>query len=247
MDGSTEVNARRQASRPLNNRVTCGEINSRIETTAIGRTKGIPMATDAIFASSPYPVTSALEPMPENRNRLTTAFRVVLAIPHTLLVGASTVGANGVLGSVASVCAFFSWFAIVFTGKEPRGLWDLRHIYLSWRLRVQAYLFLLRDEYPPFGEGDYPANLALEWPEAARNHLSVGLRLIYAIPQLVVVFFLAIAAVVCTLIGWFAILVTGRLPARLAGFVRNVLRWSMRVEAYILLMRDEYPPFSLSE
>ncbi len=204
------------------------------------------MATDSTFASSAYPVTITLEPVTESRNRLTTAFRMILAIPHALLVGASTLGSNGVLGTVAGVCAVISWFAIVFTGKEIRGLWDLRHMYLRWRLRVQAYVFLLRDEYPPFGDADYPATLTLEWPEADRDRLSVGLRLIYAIPQVVVLAVLAVAAVVCAIIGWFAIVFTGRMPGGLAGFIRNVLRWAMRVEAYVLLMRDEYPPFSLS-
>jgi hypothetical protein len=205
------------------------------------------MTTGTPSSASSYPVTITLEPAIERRNRLTTAFRIILALPHTLLVGASTLGANGVLGSVAAACALISWFAIVFTGKEPRGLWDLRHMYLRWRLRVQAYVFLLRDEYPPFGDAGYPATLTLDWPEQARDRLSVGLRLIYAIPQVIVLFCLAIAVFVCTIIAWFAILFTGSLPAGLGGFVRNVLRWAMRVEAYVLLMRDEYPPFSLSE
>jgi Domain of unknown function (DUF4389) len=205
------------------------------------------MSTDATFVSSAYPVTIALEPALEGRKRLTTAFRIILAIPHQILVGTSNFGSNGLLGSVASICAVISWFAIVFTGKEPRGLWDLRIFYLRWRLRAQAYVFLLRDEYPPFGDGEYPAVLTLEWPGEPRNRVSVGLRIFYLIPHVFVLFFLVVAALFCVLINWFAILFTGRLPEGLGTFVRNVLRWATRVEAYGLLMRDEFPPFSLSE
>ncbi len=205
------------------------------------------MTTDATFASSSYPVTISIEPTIDGRNRLTTFFRLILAIPHQILVGSSNVGVQGVLGTVAWVCAVISWFAILFTGHEPRGLWDLRHFYMRWRLRAQAYVLLLRDEYPPFGDGEYPATLTLEWPDGPRNRLSVFLRLIYAIPQVIVLLFLIVASFVCVVIGWFAILFAGRFPEGLATFVRNVLRWSTRVEAYVLLMRDEYPPFSLSE
>ena len=89
------------------------------------------------------------------------------------------------------------------------------------------------------------ATLQLEWPDEPRDRVSVGL--IYAIPHIVIVAVLVAAALVCALVSWFAIVFTGRLPEGLAAFVRNVVRWWTRVEAYTLLMRDEYPPFSLSE
>ncbi len=202
-------------------------------------------------APAPYPVDIRLEPQTVERNRLTVGFRLILAIPHEILVASSnfggSFGVNGALGAVALVCAVISWFAIVFTGREPRGLWDLRAFYMRWRLRAMAYIVLLRDEYPPFGDGDYPATLAMDWPDQPRDRLSVGLRPIYAIPHIILLVFLFIAATVCAIIGWFAILFTGRMPQGLALFIRNVLRWGTRLEAYLLLLRDEYPPFSLSE
>jgi hypothetical protein len=205
------------------------------------------MTTTAVSTPGPYPVDIAVDPVIEGRNRLTTGFRFILVIPHQIWVGVTNVGSAGVLGAVALVCAVISWFAIVFTGEEPRGLWDLRHFYMRWRLRAIAYFYLLRDEYPPFGDGDYPATLQLEWPDAPRDRVSVGLRLIYAIPHIIIVAVLVLAALVCALISWFAIVFTGQMPEGLAGFIRNVVRWWTRVEAYTLLMRDEYPPFSLSE
>jgi hypothetical protein len=145
----------------------------------------------------------------------------------------------------AAATAFVSWFAIVFTGKQPRGLWDFADYYLRWRSRAVAYGALLRDEYPPFGDGDYPSAFGLgEYPEE-RRRWSVGLRLFYLIPHAVVLFFIGIVWAITALIGWLAILFTGSYPEGLYRFAIGYLRWSLRVEAYALLMHDEFPPFSL--
>lgn len=209
-----------------------------------------------------HPVDVHLEPSLAGRNRLTTAFRFVLALPHLLLVGAPVagvatwvsrgeegghweLGAGGALGAVAAVAAIIAWFAIVFTGRHPPGLWNLGAFYLRWRVRALAYMALLRDEYPPFGDGAYPATLALHPPEAARDRLGVAFRLLLALPQLLVLWGLGVAWGVTTVIAWFAILLTGRYPAPLCEFGAGVLRWNARVEAYLLLLCDEYPPFSL--
>jgi hypothetical protein len=198
-----------------------------------------------------YPLAYDVTPPDGPRNRLTCAFRVILGIPHLLIVGGPYsvgLGSNsgGVFGAVAGICAFIAWFAILFTGKFPRGLWDLCHMYMRWRAKAVAYLALLRDEYPPFGDGDYPAvNFQLEYPES-HNRWTVAFRLILAIPQIIVFFFVAVAGVLAAIIAWFAILFTGRYPDGLWRFALGVNRWSMRLQAYLLLMRDEYPPFSLT-
>jgi hypothetical protein len=196
-------------------------------------------------APAGYPVTYDMDPQHADRNRLTVAFRAILAIPHWLLVGepGEDVG-GGVIGTAAVVTTIISWFAILFTGKQPRGLWDFTNFYMRWRGNAVAYMALLRDEYPPFGPGDgsYPAAFSVAAFPETRDRWSVGLRLIYAIPQLIVLFFLGIAWLVTVIIGWFAILFTGRYPEGLYTFGVGYMRWSLRVEAYLLLMRDEYPP-----
>ena len=197
-----------------------------------------------------YPVSFDVEPQIADRNRLTTAFRFILAIPQVLIVGSPGsvgLGANsgtGVFGAVASVCAFLAWFAILFTGKYPRGLWDLAKMYMGWRANVFAYAALLRDEYPPFGTGPYPVTFEVDYPERS-NRWTVAFRLILAIPQLIVLLFVLLAWLVTVVIAWFAILFTGRYPEGLYSFGVGVQRWTLRVQAYLLLMRDEYPPFSL--
>jgi len=209
-----------------------------------------------------FPVDVHLEEQIVERNRLTTFFRPLLAIPHLLLVGGpASVAAwwawgtesgrydwgasGGLLGAVAFVCAVIAWFAILFTGQHPEGLWKLAAFYVRWRVRVNSYVTLLRDEYPPFGDGTYPAVLDLEPPAAARNKLTVGFRAILAIPHLIVLSLLGIAWFLVTVIAWLVILFTGRYPEQLYGFSVGVLRWNARVDAYVLLLIDDYPPFSL--
>ena len=209
-----------------------------------------------------HPVDVDVPPALEGRNRLTCGFRFILAIPHMLLVGGPMAfafswvagsegeptfewGSAGVLGPVAAVIALIAWFAIVFGAAFPNGLWKLSAFYLAWRVRAVAYLMLLRDEYPPFGDGLYPAFLRLPEPREPRDRLTVAFRIFLVLPHLVVLWVLGIAWAVTTLIAWVAILFTGEYPARLYAFAVGVLRWNTRVEAYFLLLRDEYPPFSL--
>lgn len=261
--------------------VICGGCGARLEAGAAfcrecgrpveGHAPGEQAATEATGAAPPagYPVAYAVEREIEGRNRLTVAFRIILAIPQWLLVGGPggsgvslpwdlrgdwfglrsifSVGAGGgVIGLAAAVMAFISWFAIVFTGRQPRGLWDFTNFFLHWRGNAVAYMALLRDEYPPFGPGDgsYPATFGVAGFPETRDRWSVGLRLIYAIPQIIVLLFLGVAWLVTVIIGWFAILLAGRYPEGLYTFGVGYMRWSLRVEAYLLLMRDEYPPFS---
>jgi len=198
-----------------------------------------------------YPVTYDVEPQIAERNRLTVAFRPILAIPHLLLVGGPGFGLGvgsdrtGVLGTVAAVAAIINWFIIVFTGRANEGLLSLQQYYLRWRARALAYEALLRDEYPPFGDGDYPVSVDFPAVIEGRNRWTVGFRLLLAIPQAIVLFFVLIAWVVTAIIGWFAVLFTGRYPDGLWQFGQGAMRWTLRVEAYLLLLRDEYPPFSL--
>lgn len=213
----------------------------------------------AIPASS-YPVDIDVQPTAEPRNKLTVGFRLILAIPHALLVGGffgwgaffwftnewSGIGGNGVLGLVAGVCAVISWFAIMFANQHPEGLRSLGLMYMRWRVRAMAYIALFRDDYPPFGDNDnYPAGLRITPVEGERDKVSVGLRFLFIIPHVIVLFFLNIAWAFTSLIAWFAILFTGEYPQSLYNFGLGVFRWTTRVEAYGLLLVDEYPPFSL--
>jgi hypothetical protein len=169
----------------------------------------------------------------------------LLAIPHfAILYG---------LQLVARAVAVISWFAILFTGKLPEGLASLLCLYIRYNNRACAYAGFLREEYPPFvydtvapEPGNYPPVRTGFAPELEdRNRVTVGFRLILAIPQLIVVAVLGIAAIVVWLIALFAVLFTGRWPEALRTFIVGYMRWVTRVEAYVGLLTDKYPPFSL--
>ena len=205
-----------------------------------------------------YPVTVHIAPALAHRNRLTTAFRLILAIPHVILVGGvglgfassgdsrTTVGGEGgLLGAVAVFLAIVSWFTIVIAGAHIVGIRQFTAFYLRWRVRAASYLMLLEDAYPPFGDAPYPASIAITDPPT-RRRLTVLVRLILAIPHLFVVAFLLLAWGVTTIVAWFSILFTATYPQGLYEFGVGVLRWRLRVEAYLLLMVDEYPPFALT-
>lgn len=208
-----------------------------------------------------YPVSVAVEPALTNRNRLTTAFRLILAIPHMIVVGAVGIGValrsgrgdattlggeTGILGVAAYLLAIVSWFMIVIGGDHPSGIREFTRFYMRWRVRALAYLMLLEDAYPPFGDARYPASIEIADPVRPRDRLTVGLRLFLAIPHFIVLFFVLLAWWITAIVAWFAILFTGGYPQGLYDFGAGGLRWLLRVEAYLLLLVDEYPPFSLA-
>jgi hypothetical protein len=207
-----------------------------------------------------YPLTTRVEPQPIDRDRLSTACRLILAIPHLFLVGGvglayaanssrrdfvSFGGETGILGSIAFLLAIVSWFTIVVFNEHYTAIRRYTHFYLRWRVRALAYLMLLADDYPPFGDGSYPITLTFEPRDTPRDRVTVALRLLLVIPHAVVLFFVVCAWWVTTIVAWVLILITGRYPQGLYDFGAGALRWLIRVEAYLLLLVDDYPPFSL--
>jgi hypothetical protein len=207
----------------------------------------------------PYPISLTVTPALTNRNRLTTAFRLILAIPHLILVGGGGIsfvnradhpgfsigGEGGLLGAVAVFLAIVSWVTILISGSHIVGIRQFTAFYLRWRTRALAYFMLLADPYPPFGDGPYPASIEIVDPTAPRDRATVALRLLLAIPHLIVLFFVLIAWMLITIAGWFIIMFTGTFPEGLHQFGVGAMQWQLRVEAYLYLMVDEYPPFSL--
>ena len=207
-----------------------------------------------------YPVTVTVQPALKNRDRVTTLFRFLLAIPHLILVGGAALGGSfvigedrrwsfggegGLLGAVAYFLAIITWFLIVLTGTDVPGIRQFTTFFLRWRVRAIAYLMLLEDAYPPFGDEPYPASVEVVDPVGPRDRVSVAFRLILAIPHFIVLAFVMLAWCVTTIVAWFAILFTGEYPAGLYEFGVGSLRWLIRFQAYLLLLVDEYPPFSL--
>jgi hypothetical protein len=208
---------------------------------------------------APYPVTLKIDLPGKELNRLTTAFRIFLLVPIAivigLLAGASTGWEWGHAGQPAwqtgvaagGVLFLPTLLMLVFRKKYPRWWFDWNVQFVRFSLRVAVYVALLTDVYPSTDE-EQAVHLKVPYPDAKKD-LSQWLPLVkwfLAIPHLFVLFFLGIAAAVCVVISWFAILFTGRYPKELATFVAGVMRWGVRVCAYaFLLVTDVYPPFTL--
>ena len=202
-----------------------------------------------------YPVRFSVDAPDTPLNRLTTAFRVFVAIPIVIvlaLVSGSSVGwsANGrgqTLAAAGGLLFLAPLVMILFRQKYPRWWFDWNVALWRFMNRVGTYMLLLRDEYPSTDE-DQAVHLDVDYPDVP-NDLNRWLPLVkwfLAIPHLVVLFFLWIAVIVVAVIAWFAILFTGRYPQGLFDFVVGVMRWHNRVVGYaFILSTDRYPPFSL--
>ena len=134
--------------------------------------------------------------------------------------------------------------ALLATGRIPRWLCEFQVNVNRWNTRALAYLLLLTDSYPRF-DGEHPASYQIiVAPRVSRRRIVVW-KLISAIPHGLMLAPLVLLLVPLTAIGWFVALVRGSYPAVLHRYGAGVLRWNARLQAYLLSLVDEYPPFSL--
>jgi Domain of unknown function (DUF4389) len=196
-----------------------------------------------------YPLTFDVDFPDRQLNRLSSAFRLIWAIPIiiVLAIGFGRVGPHDALFAGFSVLFLPVVLLLLFRQKYPRWWFDFNVELLRFHARVTTYLNLLRDEYPSTDEHQ-AVHLDVPYPDA-KTDLNRWLPLVkwfLAIPHLIILLFLNLAVIVVVLIAWFAILFTGRYPRGLFDFVVGVMRWNLRVAAYaFLLATDRYPPFSL--
>ncbi len=203
-----------------------------------------------------YPVHFAVDYPDRELNRLTSAFRIFVAIPILIVLGAvsgSTIGWSGDGAAAASGAGGILFLGpllmIVFRRKYPRWWFDWNLELQRFNNRVIAYVALMDDRYPSTDEHQ-AVHLDYAYPDASRelNRWLPLVKWLLAIPHLIVLFFLSIAALLVVFVAWFAILFTGRYPRGMFRFVEGVLRWGQRVIAYaFLLVTDSYPPFRLSD
>jgi hypothetical protein len=189
-----------------------------------------------------YPVSYEADAALEGRNRLTTFFRYLVSIPWQIVVA--------LYGIVAEIAAVIAWFAIVFTGRYPEGLYNFNVGFLRMASRVNGFNYLLTDEWPPFnGEENpqYPIRVGVAPPLDEYSRLKTGLRLIFGIPVYLLAIVQSLILSVCTLIAWFVILFTGRLGEGLFNPMRSASAYLTRAGAYFLLITEDWPPFSLEE
>lgn len=205
-----------------------------------------------------YPARLEID-YPEQHNRVTTLFRVVLIIPIAIVIGVLTTGATETVydqsghvvsttsGGIATGLFVATVLMILFRQRYPRWWFDFALELTRFGARVCAYLVLLMDEYPSTVD-EQNVHLEIDYPDVERdlNRWLPLVKWLLVIPHFFVLFFLSIGAFFAVVFAWFAILITGTYPRGLFDYVVGVGRWGLRVQAYaILLVTDQYPPFSL--
>jgi len=201
--------------------------------------------------SSPVAVNATLEP---ELSRWLWLVKWLLIVPHAIVLVFLWIGAL-----FATIAA---GFAILFTGRYPRGLFgfNLGVLRWTWRVAYYSYSALGTDRYPPFTLGpvpDYPARLDVDYPGELSRWLVLVKWWLLALPQYIVVGLLVggfgppYARVgligVLVLFAGVALLFGRRYPGGMFDLVMGGNRWALRVAAYAMLMTDRYPPFRLDQ
>jgi hypothetical protein len=185
----------------------------------------------------PYPVTFEADYV-ERHNRLTTFFRLILAIPLAIWLY--------VYAIVAYIAIVIAWFAIVITGRYPRGLYEFVSGFVRFIARFTAYTVLLCDPYPSFGGSDdtaYPVRMEFSGPLDPYSRLKTLVRIILAIPILILRYVMGILLEIGGIAAWFVILITGKLPRGLFDLMVLATSYTVRSDAYLSLLTETYPPF----
>ena len=203
-----------------------------------------------------YPVNLSVEYPDRPLDRLTTAFRIFVAIPIMIVLGAvsgttwsyySSSGTVHVVAGAGGLLFLGPLLMILFRQKYPRWWFDWNLELQRFTNRVLVYVLLMDDRYP---STDQQQSLRLDYtyPDVPRelNRFLPLVKWLLVIPHLIVLAFLWIAVFFVVIVAWFAILFTGRYPRGIFDFVEGVVRWGQRVVAYAFtLVTDRYPPFSL--
>ena len=172
------------------------------------------------------------------RNRLTTFFRYLLAIPHFLVAI--------VYGIAVLFALIIAWFALLFTARYPEGLYNFAAGVLRWGTRLNSYLNLVTDACPPFDLGEhpeYPVRVTIGPPKERYSRLKVFFRWIIGIPVLLISYALSILAGICSFLAWFVIVFTGKQNDGLQNAITMGMAYAARSSAYFMYMTEGWPPF----
>jgi Domain of unknown function (DUF4389) len=208
-----------------------------------------------------YPVDVEIDP-PARQNRWTVGFRLVLAFPALLLVGA-LVGSGSFLDLLNEssespsflgalvVVGILGWFYAMARGRMPRGLRDLGAYALSYGAHAWAYLLLLTARYPsndpltaigPLPTRSDPVRMEVT-DELRRSRLTVFFRLALAIPHLVWLTLWGLLALLVAIVNWFATLALGTSPSWAHRFLSRYVRYQLHVSAFLYLVGNPFPGF----
>ena len=190
-------------------------------------------------AGPPSPVYPAAVEIgyPAELNRWLPLVKWLLAIPHFFVLWFVGIGAFFV--------AIYAFFAVLFTGRWPRGAFDYLVGTFRWAYRVAVYVHLMTDAYPPFSMADdpsYPVRLHIEYPERIDRWRPL-VQWLLARPYLIVAGALYWLTGILTIAAFFTVLFTKQIPRGIFDLMVPGLRWNLRGNAYALFMTSRYPPF----
>ncbi len=174
----------------------------------------------------------------EDRNRLTTFFRLIVAIPWFFVLIFYAIG--------ALFATVFAWFALVFTGRYPEGLYNFNAGFLRMSSRVSGFTMLLTDELPPFGGDEtpeYPVRVLVQPPKEEYSRAKAFFRIILLIPVQILQYAMQAMLQVLAFVAWLIILFTGELPLGLYRPLRIASAYTTKATAYGMLMTEDFPPF----
>jgi hypothetical protein len=171
--------------------------------------------------------------------------KMLMALPHMFVLAFVYIG--------AFFATWFGYWAIVFTGNLPPGIARFVHNTLGWSTRIGAWIASMRDEYPAFAmeQPEYQASVVITEPNLERSRglavtgLLFLLKGLLLLPHIIILEILGIVAGIAGWIAFWAIAFTGVYPEGIFNFVLGTYRWSMRTNAWLYSLTDQYPPFSL--
>lgn len=189
-----------------------------------------------------YPVSLDLD-APLGVARWRPLVQWFLAMPHFLVLYA--------LSFLLTVMWLIALVTVVFTARIPPGIFGFMTTIHRYQWRVTSYANFMREDYPPFDflpaaidPSNDPARLSIQYPDRLSRFMPF-IKWLLALPHFLVLIFLDVGYLVVLVVAFFAVIITGAWPAGMRRYLIGVTRWTTRVQAYVYLMTDAYPPFRL--
>ncbi|MEV4421794.1 DUF4389 domain-containing protein [Patulibacter sp. NPDC049589] len=179
-----------------------------------------------------------LAPNAAKHSRLTAFFRWLIVIPHAILWFFYGIGAG--------IAVVIAWFALLFTGRYPEGLYSFVSGFVQFNARFYAYAYLLTDVYPPFSGGpdeNYPVQLQIGPAKESYSRLWVLLRFIPLIAVYIINYAIGIVLAFVAFITWVTVIFIGRVPDGLHNALAFCISYNVRAVAYGALLVEQFPAF----
>jgi hypothetical protein len=175
----------------------------------------------------------------ERQSRLTTFFRLIVAIPWLIVAYFwQLVGAIGII---------VGWFAVLFTGRYPDGLYNLTSMAMRYHARINSWLYLMTDAWPPFDGAEhpeYPIRLVIPAPQESYSRVKVLFRIILGIPVIIMAYLFSLLAQIVSILLWVVVVITGKLPKGLFDVQKMSIAYLSLAGVYFGLITETYPPIS---